>query len=52
MAAIHDITRQFFEACEAGKGWAACLAYCKPAAGFSAQAERLVDVKTLQGYAD
>jgi len=52
MAAIQDVARQFFEACEAGKGWAACQAFCMPDAGFSAQAEPLVDVKTLQGYAD
>ena len=52
MAAIQDVARQFFEACEAGKGWATCQAYCKPDAGFSSQAEPLVDVKTLQGYAD
>ena len=52
MAAIQDVARQFFEACEAGKGWAACQAYCKPDASFSSQAEPLVDVKTLQGYAD
>ena len=52
MAAIQDVARQFFEACEAGKGWATCQAYCKPDASFSSQAEPLVDVKTLQGYAD
>ena len=52
MAAIQDIARQFFDACEAGKGWAACRAYCRPDAGFSAQAGPPVDVKTLQGYAD
>ena len=52
MAAIQDVARQFFEACEAGKGWATCQAYCKPDASFSCQAEPLVDVKTLQGYAD
>ena len=52
MAAIQDVARQFFDACEAGKGWAACQAYCKPDASFSSQAEPLVDVKTLQGYAD
>jgi hypothetical protein len=34
-----EVARQFFEACEAGKGWAASQAYCKPNASFSAQAE-------------
>ncbi len=52
MAAIQDVARQFFDVCEAGKGWAACQAYCKPDASFSSQAEPLVDVKTLQGYAE
>ena len=52
MAAINEIATQFFEACEAGKGWEACKAYCKPDATFSAQAEPLADVRTLQAYAD
>jgi predicted ester cyclase len=52
MAAIQDVAHQFFDACEAGKGWAACKAFCKPDASFAAQAEPLTDVKTLQAYAD
>ena len=52
MAAIQDVARQFFDACEAGKGWSACKAFCKPDASFAAQAEPLGDVKTLQAYAD
>jgi predicted ester cyclase len=52
MAAIKEVATQFFEACEAGKGWEACKAYCKPDATFSAQAEPLADVRTLQAYAD
>ena len=42
----------FFEACESGKGWEACSAYCAPDATFSAQAEPLADVSTLAQYAD
>jgi predicted ester cyclase len=42
----------FFEACETGQGWAACSAYCTPDASFSAQAEPLLEVTTLAGYAD
>jgi hypothetical protein len=42
----------FFEACEAGKGWAACAAFCTPDATFSAQAEPLAEVRTLAQYAD
>jgi steroid delta-isomerase-like uncharacterized protein len=52
MSSITDIARDFFEACEAGKGWAACQAWCRPDASFAAQAEPLADVKTLQQYAD
>ena len=44
--------QKFFEACEAGKGWQACQAYCTPDATFAAQAEPLAEVKTLAAYAD
>jgi predicted ester cyclase len=43
---------EFFVACETGKGWEICSAYCTPDASFSAQAEPLLDVKTLAQYAD
>ena len=52
MAEIATIARQFFEACEAGQGWEGCKSYCQPDATFSAQAELLPDVHTLQQYAD
>jgi predicted ester cyclase len=42
----------FFEACEAGEGWDGCSRYCHPDASFSAQAEPLADVQTLQDYAE
>ncbi len=42
----------FFEACETGKGWAACAPFCTPDATFSAQAEPLADVTTLEAYAE
>jgi predicted ester cyclase len=47
-----QIAQNFFEACEAGKGWEVCKAYCKPDASFSAQAEPLAEVHTLQAYTD
>ena len=47
-----DTAKAFFDACETGKGWEACKAYCKPDATFAAQAEPLADVRTLQQYAD
>src|SRR5215472_5912224 len=49
---ITETARAFFDACETGKGWAACSAYCHPAAGFAAQAEPLADMQTLQQYTD
>ena len=52
MADIGAIAKQFFEACEAGKGWEGCRAYCTPTASFSAQAEPLAETRTLQAYAD
>jgi predicted ester cyclase len=52
MASITDVARAFFEACEAGQGWAACRTHCRPDASFAAQAEPLADVRTLEHYAD
>jgi predicted ester cyclase len=52
MADIASIARQFFEACETGKGWEVCRAWCTPDASFSAQAEPLAEIRTLQGYTD
>jgi predicted ester cyclase len=52
MSTITAVAEQFFEACEVGKGWAVCQAYCAPDAGFSAQAEPLAGIHTLQAYAD
>jgi predicted ester cyclase len=51
-ASIATVAEAFFEACETGKGWAVCSAYCKPNATFSAQAEPLLDVKTLAQYTE
>ena len=52
MPSITTVAKQFFDACETGKGWEGCKAYCKREATFSAQAEPLADVKTLQQYTD
>ena len=52
MSNITSVAKQFFEACETGKGWEGCRAYCTSNASFSAQAEPLAEVRTLQGYAD
>ena len=49
---ITDVAEAFFDACETGKGWKVCSEYCTPNATFSAQAEPLLDVKTLAQYTD
>jgi predicted ester cyclase len=52
MASITVIANDFFAACETGKGWETCKAYCAPNATFAAQAEPLVGIKTLAEYTD
>ena len=49
---ITETASSFFEACETGKGWEGCSTYCHPDATFSAQAEPLAEVHTLEGYTD
>ena len=49
---ITETAKNFFEACEAGKGWEVCKEYCTADATFSAQAEPLAEVQTLQQYTD
>lgn len=44
--------KQFFEACETGKGWDVCNAYCHEEASFSSQTGALADIATLQGYCE
>ena len=50
MPSIAKVAREFFDACEAGKGWEVCKEYCRPNATFAAQAEPLADVHTLEQY--
>jgi predicted ester cyclase len=52
MASIRDAAAGFFDACETGKGWAGCRQYCRPDATFSAQADALAGVTTLEGYTE
>ncbi len=52
MSSIDEVAMKFFEACETGKGWEVCKAYCQPDATFAAQAEPLADTRTLAEYAD
>jgi predicted ester cyclase len=52
MASITEIASRFFQACETGKGWEGCKAYCNVDATFAAQAEPLASVKSLHEYTD
>jgi len=49
---ITAVAEAFFDACETGKGWEVCSSFCTPDATFSAQAEPLLEVKTLAQYTD
>ncbi len=52
MSDIIEQAKLFFEACETGKGWDACKAYCTEEATFSAQADVLADINTLEAYTE
>ena len=52
MESITETAREFFEACETGRGWEGCSSYCHPDATFSAQAEPLAELKTLNEYTE
>ena len=49
---IKETARDFFEACETGKGGEACKAWCHDDATFSCQAGALAELTTVAGYAD
>ena len=48
----YDAAMSFFDACETGKGWDACKAYCSDGATFSAQADALGEITTLEEYSE
>jgi predicted ester cyclase len=52
MSRITGPARQFFEACETGRGWDACAAFCNADATFSSQTGALADISTLEGYTE
>jgi steroid delta-isomerase-like uncharacterized protein len=51
-ASITDTAAAFFEACETGRGWEGCSAYCTADASFTAQSEPLAEITTLEGYTE
>ena len=52
ISVIRDTAEKFFEACESGEGWDGCRHYCRPDATFSAQAEALAGINTVEAYAN
>jgi len=51
-ADITSIARDFFEACETGKGWEGCKDYCQDGATFSCQADALAEITSVEGYTE
>jgi predicted ester cyclase len=49
---MRETAARFFHACESGQGWSVCSGYCHPDATFSAQADALTGVESLQVYAE
>jgi len=49
---ITDNANAFFDACETGKGWSVCKAWCHDDATFSCQSDALADTKTLEAYTE
>ena len=47
-----DTAKAFFDACETGKGWAGCAAYCQADATFAFQADALAETTTLEAYSE
>jgi predicted ester cyclase len=47
-----ETANTFFDACETGKGWEVCQAFCHADATFSCQADVLADTSTLAAYTE
>ena len=52
MSLMKEKAEQFIDACDTGKGWETCRQYCHPQATFSAQADALARVDTLEAYTE
>jgi len=49
---ITETAMAFFDACETGKGWEACQAWCHDDASFSCQADALASITTVGSYVE
>lgn len=47
-----DTATKFFHACESLKGWAGCREFVADGAGFTAQADALAGVTTVEAYCE
>lgn len=52
MSTKFESAKQFFDACETGKGWESCHTYCHSDATFSSQTTALNEISTLEGYCE
>jgi predicted ester cyclase len=50
MSTMGDVARRFVDACDTGQGWEGCKTYCHPDATFSAQADALAGIETVEAY--
>lgn len=52
MPSLQETAEQFFDACESGRGWEITSRYCHADATFSAQADALAGVDTIETYSE
>jgi predicted ester cyclase len=52
MSGMREAAKQFVDACETGQGWEGCRQYCHDDATFTAQAESLDEVRTVEAYTE
>jgi predicted ester cyclase len=52
VSSIKETAEAFFGACETGRGWDACQAYCHDGATFSSQAGALEGIESVEGYTE
>ncbi|SVE31665.1 uncharacterized protein METZ01_LOCUS484519 [marine metagenome] len=51
MSALNN-AKKFFEACESAQGWESCKEYVEDGATFTAQADAMGEVSTVEGYTE